>query len=292
METGEAANEKVSARLERLLGVGQPTWYTAVERGYTQARRLRAHFSSGLSVFVKLATDAVTAEWLRAEYRIYSQVTRGYLPRLLGWDDDGESPLLVLEDLSAADWPPPWHPSQVDQVLKTLAEIRETPAPPGIPPLDRSDLAGWSLLAEDPTPFLALGLCSAGWLQEALPALVEAERHAPLAGSDLLHLDMRSDNICFAGNRTLVVDWNMACLGNGPLDVAAWLPSLQAEGGPEPEQILPHAPELAAVVSGFVAARAGLPRIEKAPRVREVQLQQLRTALPWVVRALRLPASF
>ena len=122
--------------------------------------------------------------------------------------------------------------------------------------------------------------------------MVEAERQAPLEGSDLLHLDIRSDNICFAGSRTLLVDWNMACLGNGLLDVAAWLPSLQAEGGPEPEQILPHAPELAAVVSGYFAARAGLPRIEKAPQVREAQLQQLRTSLPWVVRSLKLPAPF
>jgi hypothetical protein len=42
-------------------------------------------------------------------------------------------------------------------------------------------------------------------------------------------------------------------------------------------------------MSGFFAARAGLPPIPTAPHVREVQLAQLRTALPWAARALGLP---
>jgi hypothetical protein len=73
------------------------------------------------------------------------------------------------------------------------------------------------------------------------------------------------------------------------IDLAFWLPSLHAEGGPPPEASLPDAPEWAAMVSGFFAARAGLPLIPSAPQVREVQLFQLRTALPWAVRALGLP---
>ena len=42
-------------------------------------------------------------------------------------------------------------------------------------------------------------------------------------------------------------------------------------------------------MSGYFAARAGLPVIPNAPRVRAVQLAQLRTALPWAQRALGLP---
>jgi hypothetical protein len=52
---------------------------------------------------------------------------------------------------------------------------------------------------------------------------------------------------------------------------------------------LPDAPEVAAWVAGFFAARAGLPVIPDAPRVRVVQRQQLETALPWAARALGLP---
>jgi len=49
------------------------------------------------------------------------------------------------------------------------------------------------------------------------------------------------------------------------------------------------APEVAALVAGFFAARAGLPWISDAPRVRLAQRQQLSTALPLAIRALELP---
>jgi len=42
-------------------------------------------------------------------------------------------------------------------------------------------------------------------------------------------------------------------------------------------------------MSGYMAARAGLPPPESAPGVREVQLEQLQTALPWAIRELDLP---
>ena len=100
---------------------------------------------------------------------------------------------------------------------------------------------------------------------------------------------MRSDNLCFVGERVVLVDWNLACRGSPLLDLAFWLPSLQSEGGPPPDTILPGAGALAALVSGFFACRAGRPVIPDAPRVRQVQLTQLRCALPWVVRALDLP---
>jgi len=80
-----------------------------------------------------------------------------------------------------------------------------------------------------------------------------------------------------------------AVIGNPLLDVAFWLPSLQAEGGPRPEAILPDASELAAWVAGFFCSGAGEPAIPEAPHVRPLQLMQSRTALPWAARALGLP---
>lgn len=56
-----------------------------------------------------------------------------------------------------------------------------------------------------------------------------------------------------------------------------------------PESILPDAADVAAAVSGFFAARAGLPQVLDAPRVRWIQQVQLKMALPWAVRALDLP---
>ena len=147
----------------------------------------------------------------------------------------------------------------------------------------------WRDVATDPAPFLALGLCSAAWLDAALPILADAAAAAPLAGDALTHGDIRSDNVCFRDGRAIVIDWNHAALGNPDADIAFWLPSLHEEGGPAPEAILPDAPGLAAWVAGFFCAHAGGPPIPDAPHVRPLQVRQSRTALPWAARALGLP---
>jgi aminoglycoside phosphotransferase (APT) family kinase protein len=116
-----------------------------------------------------------------------------------------------------------------------------------------------------------------------------AEAECPTEGTAVCHGDLRSDNLCLVANGAKLLDWPEACLSNPSLDLGLMLPSLAEEGGPEPEVILPDAPEVAAWVSGFFAARTGLPPIPGSPGVRPVQLRQLRTALPWVRRALALP---
>jgi len=141
----------------------------------------------------------------------------------------------------------------------------------------------------EPQLFLRVCLCSAAWLGHCIKALMAAEASAELAGDDLVHGDVRSDNLCFFGKRVVLVDWNWACRGNGIIDVAGWLPSLHLEGGPLPEAILPEQPHLAAVISGYFAARAGLPVEQASPQIRALQRAQLQVALAWAVRALGLP---
>ena len=149
----------------------------------------------------------------------------------------------------------------------------------------------WREVERDPEPFLSLGLCSRSWLSTHLPALCDAAERAPFEGNDLLHLDVRSDNIALRDGRALLVDWNWACAGNALVDLAAWVPSLHVEGGPAPEEVVDGdgVPELAASLAGFFAARAGLRPPATAPRVRVVQREQLSVALPWACRALELP---
>jgi aminoglycoside phosphotransferase (APT) family kinase protein len=107
-------------------------------------------------------------------------------------------------------------------------------------------------------------------------------------GDCLVHLDVRSDNVCFRDGEAVLLDWPEAAISNPDLDVAFWLPSLEADGGPPPEATLPDAPELAAWVAGFFFWRAAQPPIIDAPHVRPLQLAQSRTALPWAARALGL----
>ncbi len=282
-------------RMERALGWRPASFRRAAhDRGAsdTAARWIVADGlhpePGGRSAFVKIGATELTAEWTRTEHRHYERIRGPFLPRILGFDDDGHRPALALEDLSDAEWPPPWTSERVSLVLDALAEIRAATPPDGLPRHQPDDGADWRRVEADPAPFLALRLCSAAWLRAALPSLIDASANAPLAGESLVHLDIRSDNLCFRDGRAIVIDWNHARLANPDLDVAFWLPSLQSEGGPAPETVLPDAPELAAWVAGFFCSRAGGEPLPEAPHVRPLQHAQSRTALPWAARALGL----
>jgi hypothetical protein len=283
--------ERVAAALS-----ARPVAWERVDRGLqTAAGRWIVTTSDGRRAFVKIGWTLDTASWIRDEHLFYARM-RGapFVPALVGWFDDGERPVLALEDLSDAAWPPPWDRSRVERVMACLEEVAATTPPADLPSARSSQwgLDGWPEIARDPSRFLSLGRCSRAWLDRALPVLAEASSRARFDGAALLHFDVRSDNLCLRGDRAVLVDWNFACVGNPLFDVAAWLPSLHAEGGPEPETILPTTDEVAAIaalLAGNFAARAPRPEIPEAPHVRQLQRAQLATALPWAARALELP---
>ena len=279
--------------VERATG-NRPERWRKTQGGYTPASRWVVTFSDGTSAFVKAATTPATAQWLGFERAFYETVRASFVATMLGWDDAGPWPVLVLEDLSGATWPPPWDDARVAAVVNTLGAVARTAGPPGLPRLaGRAPkmFRGWDEVARDPAPFLSLGMCSAGWLDEALPALLSSQRMELCDGTGLVHFDVRSDNLCFAQGRTVLVDWNLPCIGNPLFDVAFWLPSLECEGGPAPEQVSEQAGSFAGMVAGYFAANAGKPVIPDAPFVRRVQREQLSTALPWAARSLGLPSS-
>ncbi|MGH3665185.1 MAG: phosphotransferase [Egibacteraceae bacterium] len=127
------------------------------------------------------------------------------------------------------------------------------------------------------------------WLDANLPSLLAASARAVLAGDALLHGGVRSDNVCLRADRTVLVDWNWACRGNPAFDLVAWAPSLRLEGGPPPEWVAGGELELAALVAGYFAAKAGLPPPHRGSAARDVQHRQLRVALPWACQELGLP---
>jgi Ser/Thr protein kinase RdoA (MazF antagonist) len=259
--------------------------------GYgTNTAKWRIALEDGRRAFVKLALDDAAADWLRAEHRIYTRVRGSFLPALVGWRDAGGRTLLVLEDLGHAHWPPPWSPGMVDAVLAALDAVRTTVPPLGLRALEgeRERLHGWAMVADDARPLLATGLCSPSWLDVALPVLAQASATAELEGTALVHLDVRSDNLCLDGDRVVLVDWNFASVGNPLMDVVAWAPSLRLEGGPEPWELVADSRGLAALIAGFFASRAGLPPPATAPTVREFQRRQAEIALPWAARELDL----
>lgn len=289
MNYEEVLRPDLKSRIEKLLGAAV-TSSRRVEGGYTPALRLVCR-STGTSFFVKVGVTPLTSEYLRREVHVYQRVSGSFMPTLVAWDEHDPEPILILEDLSACTWPPPWDERSVEIVLAQIEALHHTT----VQLESFAEVFGtrkeghWQAVAVDPAPFLSLGLVGSRWLDAALPILIEAEARCRTDGMNLTHGDLRSDNICFTASGARFVDWNLASLSNPVLDLGFWLPSLAYEDGPLPERILPHAPEVAAWISGFFAARAGLPVIPDAPRVRVVQRQQLETALPWVIRALELP---
>ncbi len=261
--------------------------------GYTPAERWVVQLADGRSVFVKAAVNDLTALWLRKEYRMYSGLRAPFMAELLGWADEDGLPMLLLEDLSGCAWPPPWSDERIGSVLAMLEQVAATPPPTWLTPSSEADWIadGWARVAEDPAPLLSTGIVSSSWLETALPVLLDVAGPDVIAGDRLCHFDVRSDNVCFrAAGSAVLVDWNLAEIGNARLDIAFWLPSLALEGGPSPESVLPDAAPEAAVVAGFFASRCGLPVIPDAPTVRDFQKRQLTAALPWACRVLGLPA--
>jgi hypothetical protein len=276
------------ARIERIVA-RRPVAWRRITRGYTVAARWNVRLHDGSTLFVKHATDATTADWLRAEARAYQALSGEFLPELIAFEDAND-PILILEDLSAGFWPPPWSADHVERLMRLLDSLAAREAPRHFPSLavDQAEFTGWRSIGENPSGFLGLGLVSNAWLRNALPALIHAEAGAVLAGDALVHGDVRSDNVCFHRDRAVLIDWNGAARGNPRFDLIAWLPSLHAEGGPTPWSLVKGEPELIAAIAGYFACRAWQPPPPQGVAIRQLQLAQLRAALPWVTLALDL----
>lgn len=288
MQSNALVQQELLSRIERLVGASIETCHE-VQGGYTPALRLLCRTSTA-SFFVKVGATPLTSRFLRREIDIYKSISGEFMPKLVAADEGESEPILIIEDLSAYEWKPSWDAHRVELVRGQIDAMHATIAllePYG--QIRPAGEANWQDVATNPEPFFSLGLVDSDWLERALPDLIAGEAKCTPDGTSLCHWDLRSDNICTAPDKAVFVDWNGACLSNPELDLGFWLPSLEFEGGPKPESILPNSPQIAAWVAGYFGARAGLPDIPDALGVRLVQRQQLQTALPWAVRALGLP---
>ena len=134
----------IDERVRSMAGAEPAEWRRVRGGGYTPAERWIVRFADGSSAFAKAAVDGLTADWLRAEHRIYDALEGPFLPAMFGWQD-GDVPILLLEDLSSGHWPPPWREDQPGRVLSTLEEVHSATPPAGLPPLEawRPRLTCW-----------------------------------------------------------------------------------------------------------------------------------------------------
>ncbi len=220
-------------------------------------------------------------------------------PRLLDVYDDGDWVALAFVAIDGRPPAHPWDPGELQAAVRALESVHAALTPNPVagtePAADRLQhlLGGWAELAAMARPPEGLD----EWSEKNLGRLAELESDWPdaVAGSTLLHCDVRSDNLLVTERGVVFVDWPHACVGAPIFDLVAWAPSVVLEGGPEPEELLAlHGPAsavdrdvvavLAAAFSGFLVGHSLQPPPPGLPTLRSFQEEQGAVALAWLRR--------
>jgi hypothetical protein len=185
--------------------------------GLTHSTVVRAHLSRGGSVVAKIATDTRTADDVGFEHRALTTYELDCMPRVVGFSEV-PSPMLVLEDLAGAHWPPPW--PDVDAVFATIDELEAVQAGAQMPPLRDDRLPTWDAVMARRDTVAEVGNVSLDWLERVAPVLQRSARDATVEGDSLVHADIWSENVCFTDRAVVLVDWAGAARGNSDFDRA------------------------------------------------------------------------
>ncbi len=318
---------EVKAAVEDVLGrrvaSGRRIW-----GGYGPSATFRLGLEDGSAAFFKGASSEdslfINAA-IRREMRVYAELPgiQPWAPRLLGAFEANDWQVLLLEFVPDSKGAKPWNASYLRATMEGLAGLHnafegrlQCDWPPTVAEsfLEQAGRPrGWRGMMEDAEAMSRL-LALAGpasdeaakWLKRFAPRLAELETHiaAPQGVDTLLHMDVRSDNLLFRKDGSIVlVDWPHVCSGPGVVDAATFLITVEAEDGPSPEGALPWYIDAldsriarddlisaAALWAGFFATHAGMPDIPGLPRLRPWQRAQFVVALNWLARLLEIPA--
>lgn len=236
--------------------------------------------------FLKIATGPRAKKMISDEVHFYNHVKdKIYLPHYYGGIVTNEYSAVLIQDLSDCEWAPPWNPEKIDNVKTALEEVRFIQEPL----VSRSifefkDLFnGWQKIKSDPAHFLGTQIRPHSWLERKIESLINFSIEGFHKSDDLIHFDVRSDNICFTDNKAILIDWAWYCRGPFDLQMATWVLSLANEcSNISPEEFLPDMhPKYIALIAGYFAQFAGTP-CPDANHVRSLQYRQLGVALDWL----------
>ena len=269
--------------------------------GLTAAQRFVVTLDDGARVFVKAAVDDDTERWLRNDHLVLTSL-RDLVPDVLAWCECDGRPVLVIESLHDAHWPADhfreergereavlWKPGQLDRLFEALDRLATAPAPSSLPGLEASFEPQWPRIAGEPASILELGLAEESWLMSVMLDLQSSEAELELCGDTLVHNDVRSDNVCFRGDRVVLVDWSDARRGVPGFDLANLAQTLPLEGGPDPFHVAPDAGPFAAWRAGDVLNRAAGRYGAAPPWLVKVFKRLAVINLDWAVQSLDLP---
>lgn len=284
----------VRVRIEERLEEPVISW-TSHDTGYSPGPALTLVTATG-RVFVKAAD--VTAHPVSATlHRREAAVARALpddlpMPSLSWILDDDDWVVVAFEAVEGHTPQVPWVEEDVRAVARLVDALAGVDAPELLPLQADGSFTGWEKLAAGEQA----GLDSYDpWVRENLGRLarIEPTWTAAVAGTRLIHGDLRGDNVLVRDGQALAIDWPYASRGAAFCDLVGWLPSLRIEGGPEPEQMLQSTavgraagPEAVTAylvaVTGYFVHESLLPDPPGIPHVREFQRAQGEVCISWL----------
>ena len=286
------AIDAAAAQMGRaVVGVRRPR---ESEGGWSPAVRRILEFDDGTTAFLKFGGGRRARADVRHESTLYDAIDAPFMIRKLGGFDAPAGVGLLLADHDAATWPPPWSDAEIGAMIEVLDALRRTPPPPVVAARStaaaRFDGEGWTSVAADPEPLISRGVVAPVWLERHLDHLVAMSPASVLDGDTLVHLDLRSDNICFVDGTPRVIDWASARLGHRYLDQHYWATTLHHETGTRHDELLrDDAPAHLVFLAGIYAAVASASPIDAAGVDRSRRAEDaLRALLPWMCDLLRI----
>ncbi|WP_156250039.1 aminoglycoside phosphotransferase family protein [Pseudactinotalea terrae] len=270
------------------------------EGGYSPGMAATLSTADGGRTFVK----AVSASFHRRSWELYRDEARvnamlpdaAPAPRMLWSLDDGE---WVANGFEAADEPVdlPWDERTLEEVLAVYDVLAGIEGPAGLPtvPHELGLMTGWHTALADGSDLSSWD----PWVAANLRDLERLSRNygSRAAGTALVHLDARRDNMVRRGGRVLLVDWPYAAVGAPWVDLLAQLPSITLEGGGDPADLWARAgiskdvaeddvTTVLAGLTGYFVHGSVQPPPPGVPHVRQFQRAQGEIGLAWLRQRL------
>lgn len=270
------------------------------EGGYSPGMAATLTAAGGERVFVKAVSTAFherSAQLYRDEARVNAILPEGApAPRMLWTHDDGEWVVVAFE---AADGAVelPWEQESLVEVLGLYDVLAGIQGPSALPtvPQQLAAMTGWHTALEDGSDLSTWD----PWVAQNLSALatLSAGYGDRAAGTNLVHLDARRDNMVRLRGRVVLVDWPYAAVGAPWVDLLAQLPSLVLEGAGDAAAIWSQAgvgrgvPEedvtaVLAGLTGYFVHGSVQPPPPGIPHVRAFQRAQGEVGLAWLRQRL------
>jgi hypothetical protein len=282
---------QVAPFLRSLFDAEPDSWVAVDEGGYSGLGRWFVGWDDGRSAFVKAAVGDGAERGLPNEGRIYQDLQAPWLPELFGYQGGGDDvpAVLVIEDLSTARWGTPIDVQDASLLRDALEEIADHEALYWLDPEPKLLKGRWaSDLAAAPARLAESGLVDGGWLAQAMPDLLAAERSVDLDGDRLLHPDLFLQNWCRADRGAVLVDWAHPCRGNPEFNLAWGELGVRSAGGPAHVVLAPGQPGWSAYMAGLIAWFLLDHDEPPSPRLAETERREAYAGMCWAADELGL----